>query len=187
MNTILLNTKVVVSDPCYEIPTWCQAIVDNVNPGRYHIHVVKSDEGDWGTRCSHLIAIHEDHCHQNEKFQWKHYPAEIGVDSGQAGIFSIETYRKDDVFNGQKPDFNYTPWKDDGGEMWYAHMCDRTLNNEQWGHYDQGVVSSSGYGDGVYELLVATKNNKVIGFVINFLLDKRSIKRVVNEEFLTRI
>lgn len=187
MNTILLNTKVVVSDPCYEIPTWCQAIVDNVNPGRYHIHVVKSDEGDWGTRCSHLIAIHEDHCNQDEKFQWVRYPAEIGVDSGQAGIFSMDSYRKDDhPFDTQGYDFGAN-WDTQDGDKWYRQMCGRTLGTEQWGLYDKGVVSSSGYGDGSYTLFVAMKNKKVIGFVINFYLDFRPIKRVVNEEFLTRV
>lgn len=187
MKTIKLGEEVVVSDPCYEIPTWCQAIVKNVLPGNYRTLVIKGDEGDWGTRCSRLIAIHEDYAHQDEKFRWSSYPASIGVDSGQAGIFSIETYRKDTVFEGQKSNFNYTPWKDDGGEQWYGHMCDRTLGKEQWGTYSEGVVSSSGFGDGSYELLVATKKNKVVGFIIDFYLDNRSNKEVVNEEFLTRV
>jgi hypothetical protein len=187
MKSIKLGDEVIVSDPCYELPTWCQAEVKNVLPGNYRVMVVKSDQGDWGNRCSHLIAIHEKYCHQDEKFKWGRFPAQIGVDSGQAGVFSKTSYRKDEVFEGQKPNFDYQPWKDDGGEIWYAHMCDRTLNNEQWGVYNEGVVSSSGYGDGSYELLVAKKKNKIIGFVIDFYLNHRSIKKVVNDEFLTRV
>ena len=187
MNKILLGSQVVVSDPCYTIPTWCQAIVDNVLPGHYRVHVVKSDEGDWGNRCSHLIAIHEDHCNQDSKFKWERYPAQIGVDSGQAGIFSRHSYRKDDhPFETQGYDFGAN-WDSKEGDKWYRQMCGRTLGTSQWGHYDEGVVSSSGIGDGSYDLLVATKKNKVIGFVINFFLDNRSIKHVVNEEFLTRV
>ena len=40
--------SVVVSDPCYTIPTWCQGIVDNVKNGRWMGFVEYSDEGDWG-------------------------------------------------------------------------------------------------------------------------------------------
>lgn len=187
MKSINLGDEVVVSDPCYEIPTWCQAIVRNVLPGNYRTTVVKSDKGDWGTRCSHLIAIHEDHCHQDEKFQWKHYPAVIGVDSGQAGIFSMDSYRKDDhPFDTQGYDFGAN-WDTQDGDKWYRQMCGRTLDTEQWGLYDKGVVSSSGYGDGSYTLFVAMKNKKVIGFVIDFGLSGNAIKRIVNEEFLTRV
>lgn len=187
MKKITLGSKVVVSDPCYTIPTWCQAVVENVNPGHYRTHVVKSDQGGWGNRCSHLIAIHEDHCHQNEKFQWKRFPASIGVDSGQAGIFSFQSYRKDELpFDTEGYNFG-EGWDTEKGDKWYRQMCERTLGEEQWGTYDEGVVSSSGIGDGSYELLVATKKNKVIGFVINFYLDNRSIKKVVNDEFLSRV
>jgi len=187
MKSIKLGDEVIVSDPCYELPTWCQAVVKDVLPGNYRVDVVKSDQGGWGVRCSHLIAIHSNYFNKNEKFKWEHYPAEIGVDSGQAGIFSKTSYRKDEVFDGQTPNFDYVPWKEDGGEIWYAHMCDRTLGKDQWGTYSEGVVSSSGIGDGGYYLLVAKKNNKIIGLIINFLLDNRSIKKVVNDEILSQL
>ena len=190
MKTIKLGNEVVVSDPCYDLPTWCQAVVKNVLPGNYRTLVVKNDEGDWGIRCSRLIAIHEDYAHQDEKFRWSRYPASIGVDSGQAGIFSIETYRKDELAEqmGQGDGEGFgSGWATEEGDKWYERICTRTLGKEQWGTYSEGVVSSSGIGDGSYELLVATKKNKVVGFTINFFLDNRSNKKVVNEEFLTRV
>lgn len=190
MKTIKLGNEVVVSDPCYSIPTWCQAIVKNVLPGNYRTLVLKSDQGDWGNRCTHLIAIHEDYAHQDEKFRWEQHPAVIGVDSGQAGIFSIESYRKDElaeqIGNGDGEGFG-DGWATEEGDKWYEKICTRTLGKEQWGAYSEGVVSSSGFGDGSYDLLVAKKNKQVVGFVINYLLDDRSNKEVVTEEFLTRV
>ena len=44
-----------------------------------------------------------------------------------------------------------------------------TLSKEQWGAYDTGVVSSSGYGDGSYRLLVAKHNGKIVGIGVDFI------------------
>ena len=33
------------------------------------------------------------------------------------------------------------------GDIWYEKMCSRTLGDARWGMYDQGVVSSSGFGE----------------------------------------
>lgn len=181
MNTIKLGSRVIVSDPSYQLPTWCQAQVDDVLEGDYVTTAVRSTEGGWGERCSFLIAIHKDHYKPDEKLTWRSYPAEIGVDSGQAGIFNSESYRKDDHhIDGEPYDFGWE-YDKEPGDTWYRHMCERTLSNEHWGTYDQGVVASSGIGDGCYVLYVAKKNKKVVGFVINFFMSRKSIKNVVNE------
>jgi hypothetical protein len=191
--TIKLGSEVVVSDPCYEIPTWCQAVIDGVLPGNYKATVLKQDEGDWGTRCSKIIAIHEDYNYES-KFKWTYYPASIGVDSGQCGIFSKESYRDDshqiEYGDGDISFFNKEPWasmggKKDSGEDWYVKMCSRTLGEQHWGVYDEGVVSSSGYGDGSYNLYVARKKKKIVGFIVEFLYDenRRPLKKIVEEEF----
>jgi hypothetical protein len=182
--TIKLGSEVVVSDPCYEIPTWCQAVIDGVLPGNYRATVLKQDEGDWGTRCSKIIAIHEDFNYES-KFKWTYYPASIGVDSGQCGIFSKESYRKDD----HKFDFEPYVFGDDfdreDGDVWYRHMVKLTLDDNRWGVYDSGIVSSSGYGDGSYNLYVARKKKKIVGFIIEFIGDdkRRPLKKIVEEEF----
>ena len=95
MSKIKLGQQVVVSDPCYTIPTWCQAVVDGVKPGTYESYVKKVDLNDWGVRCSMLIAVHEDY--RDGVLRWEEYPADIGVDSGQCGIFSSESYRNDSI------------------------------------------------------------------------------------------
>lgn len=168
-NIIKLGKDVVISDPCYSNPTWCQEILHNVLPGDYVASVEYLDEGEWGVRVGSLQAIHVDHVNI-ENHKWKRYSSNIGVDSGQAGIFSLETYRKDEhpIENGPY-EFIYTPWKEDGGEKWYEKMCQRTLGSESFGVYDQGCVSSSGYGDGSYELFVIEQDGNVVGMKIEFI------------------
>jgi len=43
-NTFEITSGVMVcSDPCYEIPTWCQGIVENVKKGTWLAGVEKID------------------------------------------------------------------------------------------------------------------------------------------------
>ena len=118
---ITLKSKVMVSDPCYEIPTWCQKSFTSVKPGKYHTFVLRTDEEDWGIRCARLFAIHEDAI--NKKFDWFRLSVNIGVDSGQAGIFSLETYRNDKIANPikyPKGDWN----EDDLKKYWVQKFMD---------------------------------------------------------------
>ena len=51
-------------------------------------------------------------------------------------------------------------------------MASRTLGESHWGMYDEGVVSSSGIGDGGYDLYVlTTEDGVVVGFCIDYLID----------------
>jgi len=165
MKTIQLTEEVMVSDPCYTVPTWCQHKLTGVLPGEYVTNVMKSDEGAWGHRIGLLVAVHKDYVHDD--LSWRVVSAaDIGVDSGQAGIFAMDTYRKDSVF--QEPNnFGFSQVAE--GDHWYGHMCDRTLSDEQWGTYSHGVVSSTGYGDGSYRLCVAKHNGKIVGIGIDYL------------------
>lgn len=168
MKTIELGSEVIVSDPCYEVGTWCQAKISGVSPGKYNVWVETSDKGDdWGIRISKLFAIHSD----SKSVTWERTDFDIGVDSGQCGIFSMDSYRNDasakDVAQA---------WKDDvqsPGQEWYTRMCRLTWGDESWGMYDKGVVSRSGYGDGSYELYLAkNEKNEIVGFMVDYLLDQ---------------
>lgn len=175
-NQILLGEQVIVSDPCYEVPTWCQEIIKNVRPGMYDITVDYRESDGWGERVHSLTVLHN----IIKSPIWEHHCNHIGVDSGQAGVFCMTSYRNDDIA-GNLPwltekgdpfgDHPFRPVKEDG-EKWYVKMCDRTLSTEQgWGVYDTGVVSSSGYGDGQYELLTSQMDGMVHGFKIIFIDD----------------
>jgi len=163
MKTITLSNEVMVSDPCYVVGTWCQHKLTNVLPGEYQSTVVKYDDRYWGNRCSFIIVVHKDY-NTEDKLNWRKLPFDIGVDSGQAGIFSMETYRNDEVFvSGSR--------KKNDGEEWYEHMSNMTLDGERWGTYPNGIVSSSGIGDGGYELRVAKHKGKVVGMFLDFFME----------------
>lgn len=168
INTIIqFSNEVVVSDPCYTIPTWCQIIVKNVKEGNYIPFVLENDE--WGGRISALCVIHEEQAHQNCSLQWEEHGGTIGVDSGQCGIFSKDSYRKDSIFK-IAPKFEYSG--KEKGDKWYAHMCDKTLSDNMWGAYGYGVVSSSGIGDGSYDLYsLSDDDGKVVGLLIDYLME----------------
>lgn len=179
MSKIKLGQQVVVSDPCYTIPTWCQAVVDGVKPGTYESYVKKVDLNDWGVRCSMLIAVHEDY--RDGVLRWEEYPADIGVDSGQCGIFSSESYRNDSITErigfgeGDISFFKNFGRPQEDGEKWYVSMCSRTLGNQSYGMYDEGVVSSSGIGDGSYVLYVAKVGNEIVGLCVDFLVEEDEV------------
>ena len=170
---IRLGGEVIVSDPCYEVPTWCQEVIKNVRPGMYDTEVEISDESGWGERVHSLTVLHENIKSPN----WEHYSDNIGVDSGQAGVFCMTSYRNDQIA-GELPwltekgdPFGNHPFspQEEPGSKWYVKMCDRTLHEDQWGVYDTGVVSSSGIGDGSYELQVCEMDGMIHGFKIIFI------------------
>lgn len=172
MSQIKLGKEVMVSDPCYTDPTWCQHKLKNVLPGEYSVYNKKHDAGDWGIRNSMLLAVHSDY--KNEDLRWKEcVAASIGVDSGQAGIFDLPYYRKDSVFENEESNFlkEFRNYNSEEGDVWYSHMCDRTLGEQGWGHFEHGVVATSGYGDGSYTLYTASINRKVVGICIDFSVE----------------
>ena len=171
MDIIKLEKEVVVSDPCYTIPTWCQAVISNVKPGMYHTTVRKHDAESWGVRCSMVFAIHEEYVNFPNLLhgKWELHPSDIGVDSGQCGIFSKDSYRDDNhKFPYEPYDFGSGFPSDGDGDLWYRHMAKQTLSEQHWGTYDKGIVSTSGFGDGSYQLFVVKKRGKIVAFAIDF-------------------
>jgi len=173
---IRLGGEVIVSDPCYEVPTWCQEVITNVRPGMYDTEVDYRESDGWGDRIHSLTVLHE----RIKSPNWEHYSNNIGVDSGQAGVFCMTSYRNDEMSQDLPwltekgdpfGDHPVSPQEEPGSE-WYVKMCDRTLSTDQgWGVYDTGVVSSSGYGDGQYDLEVCQMDGLIHGFRIIFIDD----------------
>ena len=147
---IRLGNKVMVSDPCYGLNTWCQGVLENVLPGIYDCRVEYSDEGAWGERVSAIEVIHADcgiRIYEEADF-------EVGVDSGQAGVFDYEYYCK---YHTDDNDRNHVD------DDWYDKVYDITLSDESAGTIDEcGIVSSSGYGDGCYACWVARNSDGYI-------------------------
>lgn len=173
MNTIQLGKEVMVSDPCYSNDIWCQKKLTNVLPGEYVVTVDKKYTGDWGNRCSTLMVIHKDYVDKDIKWKCR-VRGNIGVDSGQCGIFSMDTFRKDGLEvtipeTTINRDF-FLPVREPGDDF-YLKMCKLTLSDQLWGSYENGVVSRSGYGDGGYDLYVKTDKRKVVGILIDFFVE----------------
>lgn len=166
---IKLKEEVMVSDPCYAVGTWCQHKLKNVLPGEYKSFILQIQE--YGTRTSVLQVIHKDYL--GKELTWRKASDQIGVDSGQCGIFSIESYRNDEV-QIERPElaggFNIN--HDEPGDSWYESMCHFTLGDKRWGEYSEGVVSSSGFGDGQYVCKVAKVDKKIVGITLDFGLHR---------------
>lgn len=159
---IKLGNKVMVSDPCYGLNTWCQGVLENVLPGTYDCEVEYSDEGDWGTRVAAIEVTHIDY-DGIIRFEPEYF--EVGVDSGQAGIFDYDYYCEYHDDTDKYPHVN---------DDWYEMVCHITLSRAQSGTVeDYGLVSSSGYGDGGYTCYTAReRNGYIIAIRIEFITDE---------------
>lgn len=196
-----------VTDPCYEVDTWCAGKLENVKNGTWFAKVgyykdpqdgvmfnnylnsrresvklyrdadaneiadvlQKEIDADWGKyeasegRVS-VIGIQHISCALEQIDKWELEDIHVGVDSGQAGFFDYDKYAEalsDKVDNDEGPKF----------EAFYEKSCNCTGSDLQFGVIDNfGVVSSSGYGDGGYELYVARNaEGQVIGAYITFI------------------
>ena len=102
---IELGDTVVISDPCYDLLPWCCGVLENVKSGTWHTKAENINVNGWGDRCSALIAWHES-IEEPDKDDFEKTDINVGVDSGQAGIYDYKHYKaiKDDK---------------DGDERWY--------------------------------------------------------------------
>jgi hypothetical protein len=151
---INLSDKIIISDPCYERGIWCAISDFEVMPGKYETFIVKYEN-----RAAAVIAVHSDYIGTLNS-DWELYVGEIGVDSGQAGIFDDSIYPEKEEPKGK--------WDDE--DSFYGECCKLTLSNAQGGilKNEKGVVSSSGYGDGRYELFCQCRENYRIALMIDF-------------------
>lgn len=195
---ITLGNKVMVSDPCYGLNTWCQGVVENVLPGEYVCKVGFSDEGDWGNRVADIEVVHTSYVGKFLEYFAEDF--EVGVDSGQAGIFDYEYYKQhhtdrseaehvDDEWydraftctyvkekNPNYEKFVYDYDNEDWYEKWEAYEKDWKRSLPYLSHLDGntidglGLVSSSGFGDGGYTCWTA-RNDKgeVVSIRVEFI------------------
>jgi len=164
-----VSGKLTVSDPCYDTDVWCRGELDNTMLGTWDAEAGIVDAGEWGTRVALLTAQHESYDEDAEGDLTEHIAEfEVGVDSGQAGIFDAKYYRDDSVFGSDKPMFEVGITEPGG--VWYGFCCDVTLSNELAGIIPYGVVSSSGYGDGRYWCVYYTDTDDfVVKVTIQFI------------------
>ena len=110
--TITLGSKVMVSDPCYKLGTWCQGVLENVLPGEYNCSY-NFDENEG--RVSYMYVSHnslDEKTVRNIVAYTEAEDFEVGVDSGMAGIYDYDYYA--------------ARHKDDLDKEWYAKVYEAT-------------------------------------------------------------
>ena len=159
---------IVVSDPCYDMDTWCRGNIDNVKNGKWTATIETSNEGAWGNRVAALIIKHADHKSADADRQEK-LNADIGVDSGQCGFYDLPIFREK---NNVPADAKLASYIDEEDGKWYSMCCAATYGDHgrDAGIIPGGVVSSSGFGDGSYECFVdKDENGQVTGATLIFI------------------
>ncbi len=164
--------KVVLSDPCYKLGTWCQGVIENVKNGEWNAEAEHTEH--WGRRVSALAAFHKDHFMSVIAIKAKGEKLDFtgGVDSGQFGYFDFDGYRKDETIAGVKRNATNPEHIICENEPWYSMCCDRTITDDCWGVIPLGVVASSGLGDGSYDTYgVKDEDGKYVAFATIFIGD----------------
>ena len=146
------KNKIDVTDPCYDSDVWCREKVF-ITPGKY-IYTVKIKQQQNYEIVSHLkIRL------KNAKGGIRLFRdiGAIGVDAGLAGFFE------------DKPDYNDETWKKvvDMVVACEGPVVIKTDKESAFGC--NGIVVSSGYGDGVYRVYeIIGVYGKRLGYSIDF-------------------
>ena len=139
-----------ITDPCYNKDVWCRMNNVEIKPGTYRCVAWMSDEGDWGMRCMTAGIYHasvDKPVNSIINRQNEELIGEIGVDTGLAGFFA------------DKPDYDDGEWAD---------FCNNVRNGNAW-ILDEGFCTSSGYGDGGYDVYAARNDEgEIIALEIRF-------------------
>jgi hypothetical protein len=166
---IHLNEDVVISDPSKELGKGNSVGFDNVKPGKFYVFHKKYNCGIEGEKIGQLMVIHEEHL--NDVLPWVKRGLTIKSKSGLAGIFTKDTYRKDDIFLKKS---EYTKGLPAGivaeGGDWYGHMIERT-NTDKHGTYFKGCVCMTPGTEKEYEVHVARFRRRPVGIMIDFGMD----------------
>lgn len=143
--TIRLGKKVMVSDPCYGLETWCQGVLENVKEGTYLTSFTREDTEN---RVIEISVVNEENI--NDTLEYTPEKFTIGVDSGQAGIFDYEYYKKYHSHTDERPHVD---------EDWYDRVCNLTdgfIKNENYIPFTQKDSYKAGIM-GLYEELKKVK------------------------------
>jgi hypothetical protein len=165
----LKGNQMIVSDPCYDEGTWCQALLDNVKDGAWLAFALGGDVEGWGPRIKELYVIHKSIAVQgettlnefienlNSSDRWEEIETTLGVDSGQLGFFEPSLYKKSPTWLPAAFEATVTEGYPAAG------MMDKA-----------GVVSSAGFGDGSYvcEVLTAPKSKERLAARVVFIKGK---------------
>ena len=151
LGSFTVTDKIIVADPCYDYGKLGTLILDNVLSGKY----IATAEVE-----KNLVAsLHIYHYNFKNDILESENVGYIAVDSGQAGFFDLDFFRKNE--GGEVGDLN----------SFYGLACAITLSPKQAGVIKKrGVVSSSGFGDGCYNVFVCKNEvGKIVAASLFFI------------------
>ena len=172
-----ITGEILLTDPCYDEGTWCTAKV-TLPKGTYNCY-----SREYNGRVASIFILKEDFDSKAELYtvDLDNPIGNLGVDSGQLGIFNAEKYNKavskevfEESLEGEFPHEDWKRvWKDDTSdkEKFYECCCNHTLKKGNCGVIeDTGFVSSSGYGDGSYTAFYLNDfKDNIVGLQVIFI------------------
>jgi hypothetical protein len=156
--TFKVTSSLHISDPLYtsqqdvDRGIFTMAINLPCKSGEWNCDLHFKDQGDfWGVRVHEMIAYHSEYKLRKDE-NW-HCIGTIGVDGGMAGIFDAERlYEIDEEVFNEEIDKEY-------------------LDNGSIVLQDLGVICTSGFGDGVYEVSKQVENGLTCAVKIVFIVE----------------
>jgi len=151
IGTMDFHGSVDITDPCYNKDVWCRMNDVKIKEGIYTCMVwYQKDKGEYNGKpyCYEtvgIIGIYLDGMIPRQKDM--KVIGDIGVDAGLAGFFH------------NKPDYDNDAWN---------AFCSRIRNGDVW-LIDDGFYSSSGYGDGCYNVYALEQQGEIVALEIRFL------------------
>lgn len=137
-----------ITDPCYNKDVWCRINGLEIKEGDYNCIAWIDEEN----KRVAIAGIYLKNTRLPDAIQMKCI-GDIGVDAGLAGFFM------------NKPDYTDNQW---------SEFCDRTFKPDGRGNrkdawiFDEGFFTSSGWGDGCYDVCVA-ENKKGEVYAVEIL------------------
>jgi len=118
------GSKVDVTDPCYDKDVWCRINGIDIERGDYTCIAWIDNDTERVMICGvYLAGIPDANSYE--------HIGHVGVDAGLCGIFE------------NKPDYTDKAWLD---------FCEE-YKDDKWAITDEGFFTSSGWGDGEYEVV----------------------------------
>lgn len=162
------SDEVVISDPCYDLDTWCSSILTDVKKGIWEGRIKREYISCFYYNTELLATLNSDL--KSEDIQ-ELLDICVGVDSGQAGIYDKSVYRNNNKIVNKKEGFKISVGHC-AGDLWYSYVCETTLSKLHAGVLIGGVASTSGYGDGGYNCYCHRDvDGKIDGLRIVFIGD----------------
>lgn len=142
LNKLQLNDRIRVTDPGNCNGEYAGTL--NVKKGLYSVFALLQQSKD--TAHNRIVQLSIRHSEHRDAFPDNPETFIVGVDSGQAGFFDEEYFRKNCE-----------------SENWYSRICRMTESDNRCGCLNNlCAVSESGYGDGGYTCYTARDNDGMV-------------------------